>query len=138
MRRKSVLLVEDEQSIRESLVELFESDGVDVATATTLAEAQQQLRDRTVDLVITDLQLGTRRDGGLQVTGAAGMLASEVVVVVLTAYPDDSNRLAARRLGAMHFLEKPVDLEIIARIAAGHGIPTALSPDPFRSPSVIQ
>ena len=136
MRKKSVLLVEDEPSIRESLVELFESDGVDVATAATLAEARQHLRDRMIDLVITDLRLGTRRDGGLQVTGVAGMLAADVAVVVLTAYPDDDNRLAARRLGATHFLQKPVDLEIVARIAADYGIPTALIAEPTRSPFI--
>ena len=127
MRRKSVLLVEDEVSIRESLVELFESDAVQVCTAASLGEARRQLCDRSVDLVITDLRLGPRRDGGLQVTGAAGMLAADAAVVVLTAYPDDDNRLAARRLGATHFLQKPVDLEIIARIAAIYGVPTAVA-----------
>ena len=126
MQRKSVLLVEDEPSIRESLAELFESDGVDTFTAATLAEARQHLRERTVDLVITDLRLGARRDGGLQVMAAAGLLAADAGVVVLTAYPDDANRSAAQRLGATHFLQKPVDLDVIARIAEEHGIATAI------------
>ena len=34
--------------------------------------------------------------------------------------------IAAGRLGAAHFLQKPVDLDIIARIATAHGIPTSL------------
>lgn len=126
MRRKSVLLVEDEESIRDSLVELFESDGVDTVAASTVAEAQRWLGDRVVDLVITDIRLGSQRDGGLQVMAAAGMLAADALVIVLTAFPDENNRLAAERLGATHFLQKPVDLDIIARIAAEHGIPTAL------------
>ena len=126
MHRKSVLLVEDEPSIRESLVELFESDGVIAFTAGTSAEARRHLQDQPVDLVITDLRLGSQRDGGLQVLGAAGLLAADAGVVVLTAYPDEANRLAAQRLGATHFLQKPVDLDVIARIAGEHGIPTAL------------
>jgi DNA-binding NtrC family response regulator len=126
MYRKSVLLVEDEDSIRESLVELFESEGVDVFTAATLSAAQQHLKDRPVDFLITDLRLGSKRDGGLQVMAAAGLLAADAAVVVLTAYPDDANRLAAERLGATHFLQKPVDLDVIARIAAAYGIRTAL------------
>ena len=126
IRRKSVLLVEDEESIRESLVELFESDGVDTVTAATVADAQRFLGNRLVDLVVTDIRLGAKRDGGLQVTAAAGMLAADAPVIVLTAFPDENNRLAAQRLGAAHFLQKPVDLDIIARIAGEHGIPTAL------------
>ncbi len=127
MRRKSVLLVEDEESIRESLAELFESVDVDTVTAATVAEAQRWLGDRPVDLVVTDIRLGSKRDGGLQVMAAAGMLAGDAPVIVLTAFPDEGNRLAAQRLGATHFLQKPVDLAIIARIASEHGIPTAMA-----------
>jgi len=134
MDRKFVLIVEDEESIRESLVELFESEEVEIFTAATLAEARQHLQLRTVDLIVTDLRLGAKRDGGLQVMAAAGLLAADAAVVVLTAYPDDANRLAAERLGATHFLQKPVDLDIIARIAAAHGIPSALITDPFPLP----
>ena len=132
MRKKSVLVVEDEESIRESLVELFESDDVDTLSAATVAEAQRCLGDRTVDLVVTDIRLGSKRDGGLQVMAAAGILAADAPVIVLTAFPDENNRLAAERLGATHFLQKPVDLDIIARIATAHGIPTALSLPPRR------
>ena len=127
MRRKSVLVVEDEESICESLVELFESDDVDTMTAATVADAQRWLGDRAVDLVVTDIRLGSKRDGGLQVMAAAGLLAADAPVIVLTAFPDENNRLAAHRLGAAHFLQKPVDLAIIARIATEHGISTALS-----------
>ena len=138
MRRKSVLVVEDEESIRESLVELFESDDVDTVSAATVEEAQRCLGHGTVDLVVTDIRLGSKRDGGLQVMAAAGILAADAPVIVLTAFPDENNRLAARRLGATHFLQKPVDLDIIARIATDHGIPTALSiaPRPREGPPV--
>ena len=126
MRKKSVLVVEDEESIRESLAELFESESVDTVTAATVADAQRCLGDRAVDLVVTDIRLGSKRDGGLQVMAAAGILAADAPVIVLTAFPDENNRLAAGRLGATHFLQKPVDLDIIARIATAHGIPTSL------------
>jgi DNA-binding NtrC family response regulator len=132
MSRKSVLVVEDEQSIRESLVELFEAGSTDIQAAATLDHALRFLADRPVDLVITDLRLGSKRDGGLQVMAAAGLLAPDATVIVLTAYPDDANRHAAKRLGATHFLQKPVDLDVIARMAAALGIATALI-DPVSS-----
>lgn len=125
---RAVLVVEDEPGIRDVLAELFEVDGTAIATAATLEEAKAALASREYDLVVTDLRLGGRRDGGLQVTAAAGLLSPDATVVVLTAYPDDDNRCACARLGATHFLEKPVDLAVIATLAAQCGVPTALAP----------
>mgnify|MGYP001224295068 FL=1 len=124
---KSVLVVEDEQSIRDILVELFEVEGNVVTAAELLPHALEKLRSQRFDLVITDLRLGGKRDGGLQVMALAGMLSPDATVLVLTAYPDDSNRQASFRLGALHFLEKPVDLATIAQYAASAGVRTALA-----------
>ena len=124
---KSVLVVEDEQSIRDVLVELFDVDGNVVIGAEFLPDALERLRAQRFDLIITDLRLGGKRDGGLQVMALAGMLSPDATVVVLTAYPDDSNRQASIRLGALHFLEKPVDLATIAQHAATAGVRTAFA-----------
>jgi CheY-like chemotaxis protein len=124
---KSVLVVEDEQSIRDILVELFEVDGNAVTSAELLPEALDKLRTQRFDLIVTDLRLGGKRDGGLQVMALAGMLSPDAMVLVLTAYPDDSNRQASFRLGALHFLEKPVDLATIANYAATVGVRTAFA-----------
>jgi len=122
---KVVLIVEDEQSIRDALVELFDVDENVVHSAELLPDALEKLRTQRFDLVVTDLRLGGKRDGGLQVLALTGMLSPDATVVVLTAYPDDSNRQASFRLGALHFLEKPVDLVIIANHAAAAGVRTA-------------
>ena len=124
---KSVLVVEDEQSIRDVLVELFDVDGNAVIGAELLPDALERLRMQRFDLIVTDLRLGGKRDGGLQVMALAGMLSPDATVLVLTAYPDDSNRQASLRLGALHFLEKPVDLATIAQHAATAGVRTAFA-----------
>jgi DNA-binding NtrC family response regulator len=126
---RRVLVVEDEQSIRDILAELFDVDGSEVHTAATLDEAKAALTRRVFDLIVTDLRLGGKRDGGLQVMAASGLLSPDGTVIVLTAYPDDDNRHASIRLGATHFLEKPVDLSTIAELAADAGVPTAMFPD---------
>lgn len=123
-----VLIVEDEQSIRDVLVELFDVDGTRVESAATLAEAKEVLACGSFDLIVTDIRLGGNRDGGLQVMAAAGVLSPDATVIALTAYPDDSNRHASIRLGATHFLEKPVALETLAELATRVGVPTAISP----------
>jgi DNA-binding NtrC family response regulator len=124
----SVLIVEDEHSIRDVLVELFDVPGTCVESAATLDAAKAVLARRTFDLIVTDIRLGGRRDGGLQVMGAAGVLSPDAVVIALTAYPDDDNRHASLRLGAAHFLEKPVSLETLADLAARAGVSTAITP----------
>ncbi len=123
-----VLIVEDEQSIRDVLVELFDVPGSRVDSAASLDAAKAVLAHRAFDLIVTDIRLGGRRDGGLQVMAAAGVLSPAAMVIALTAYPDDANRHASHRLGATHFLEKPVSLEVLAELATAAGVPTALTP----------
>lgn len=120
-----VLVVEDESSIRDTLVEFFEVDGNQVTAAAQLTEAIDLLRRRRFDLIVTDLRLGPKREGGLQVIALAGMLSPDALVLVLTAFPDDASRQASHRLGALHFLEKPVDLGTLAAHASRIGVRTA-------------
>jgi DNA-binding NtrC family response regulator len=128
-QKNAILIVEDEQSIRDALVELFDQPANVITAAPLLPEALGALRAQTFELIVTDLRLGGKRDGGLQVMGLAGMLSPDALVLVLTAFPDEDNKHASARLGALHFLEKPVDLATIAALAAEHGIPTALRPE---------
>ena len=126
----SVLIVEDELSIRDILAELFEVGGVEPLAVGSLGDAKQALARQPWDLIVTDLRLGGKRDGGLQVMAMAGMLAPNATVIVLTAFPDEDNRHASLRLGATYFLQKPVDLSVIANLAARHGVASALCPHP--------
>lgn len=123
----AVLLVEDDQSIRDVLVELFDVEGTDVTAVATLDDAKQALARRTYDLIVTDLNLAGKRDGGLQVMAAAGLLSTDAPIIVLTAFPDEANRSASHRLGATYFLEKPADLAAIATLATRHGVRTAMN-----------
>jgi len=109
-------------------VELFEVEGTSTTAVATLPEAKQALETGAFDLIVSDIRLGGKRDGGLQAMAAAGLLSPDATVIVLTAYPDDDNRRASLRLGATHFLEKPVDLTTIASLAAQHGVATAVFP----------
>ncbi len=124
----SVLIVEDEPCIRDVLAELFDIRGVVVDSAATAEQAREYLANRAYSLILTDIRLGGTRHGGLQVMAVAGVLAPEATIIALTAFPDEATRAAARRLGASHFIEKPVTLERIAELAGFAGVPTAMSP----------
>ena len=125
---RGVLLVEDEQNIRDVLTELFDVEGTEVEAVGTLAEAKLALARRTFDLIVTDIRLGGKRDGGLQVMAASGLVSPDATIIALTAYPDLDNREASMRLGATHFQEKPEDLTTLAALAAGAGVASALAP----------
>ncbi len=134
---KRILIVEDEISIREALVDLFASPETTVVAAATLSDAKVAIfADQPLDLIVTDLRLGGNRDGGLQVLAAAGLVHQTTPVIVLTAFPDDDNRHASERLNATYFLEKPVDLTVIARLALDHGVLSALSPFKSSGPTM--
>jgi DNA-binding response OmpR family regulator len=96
----AVLIVEDHQSARDILIELFAVDGTDVNAVATLDDAKRALGRQTYELSVTDLNLAGKRDGGLQVMAAAGLLSTDAPIIVLTAFPDESNRNASHRLGA--------------------------------------
>lgn len=121
---RRVLIVEDDPDIRELLVELFDAVA-DVVAAGTLDDALEALRRAPFDFVVTDLQLGTKRDGGYQVIGVGALLSPDATFVVLTAYADAESRAAAQRLSAAHFLTKPVDLEALARLTPWNAGPAA-------------
>lgn len=124
----SILIVEDESSIREALADLFDVAGTSVTAVDSLDAAKAALGVSAFDLIISDIRLGPKHDGGLQVMGAAGLLSPSATVIALTAYPEQDNRLASLRLGATYFLEKPVDLETIAKLAAKHNVASSIFP----------
>jgi len=102
-----VLVVDDEQSMREVLELLLERAGYGVSTAATLADAKQRLEGGVVDLVISDFRLG--RDSGLDVLKAAVRSPSHPEVIIITAFGTPASAVAAMRQGAYDYIAKPFD-----------------------------
>lgn len=102
-----VLVVDDEQSMREVLELLLERAGYGVSTAATLADAKQRLEGGVVDLVISDFRLG--RDSGLDVLKAAVRAPSHPEVIIITAFGTPASAVAAMRQGAYDYIAKPFD-----------------------------
>jgi DNA-binding NtrC family response regulator len=95
---KRILIVDDEQSMREMLVILLKKEGLDVRSAGSRAEAAATLRQGPVDLVLTDVKLP---DGdGLEILRHVKAASPETAVVVMTAYGTAEMAVAARKLGA--------------------------------------
>ncbi|NOY44912.1 MAG: sigma-54-dependent Fis family transcriptional regulator [Deltaproteobacteria bacterium] len=100
-----ILVVDDEQSMREFLAILLGREGYAVDTAADRAEAERTLTSTSYDLVITDLKLP---DGtGLDVLGAARRQDPDAQVVVITAFGTAESAVEAMKAGAYDYLTKP-------------------------------
>jgi two-component system response regulator PilR (NtrC family) len=106
---KRILIVDDEQSMREMLVILLKKEGLDVRPAGSRAEAAATLREGPVDLVLTDVKLP---DGdGLEILRHVKAASPETAVVVMTAFGTTEMAVAARKLGAEAYILKPFDVD---------------------------
>jgi two-component system response regulator PilR (NtrC family) len=102
-----ILIVDDEQSIREVLELLFMRAGHAVETAGTLGEARAALAARPIDLVVSDFRIG--QDSGLDVLKAARALSPPPEVILITAYGTPASAVEAMRQGAYDYISKPFD-----------------------------
>ncbi len=107
-----ILIVDDEQSMREWMRLLFKSEGYDVLTAKDGVEARELVASEYVDLVLTDIRMP--RLGGLDLLKAIKEIAPETIVMMMTAHftQDSADWNEARRMGATELLEKPFDNEL--------------------------
>lgn len=109
-RKHSLLLVDDESSILQTLRLVFENEGYEVITAASCAEALDILHDsHKFDAVITDLNM-EREDIGLEVARAAQKVKPKPAIVIYTGFASVPNSRAALDLGVDYMAHKPVEL----------------------------
>jgi DNA-binding NtrC family response regulator len=105
----SVLIIDDEAGIRESLQTLLELEGYDVETAATGQQGLNRLSQRTFDLILLDLALPDRN--GLDILAELRAQDPGVSVIMITAYGTIENAVRAMQSGAANFVQKPWDNE---------------------------
>jgi DNA-binding NtrC family response regulator len=105
----SVLIIDDEAAIRESLQTLLEIEGYEVETASDGAEGLARLAERPFDLVLLDFALPERN--GIEILQDIRERDSELAVIMITAYGTVENAVNAMQAGATNFIQKPWDNE---------------------------
>ncbi len=105
----TILIIDDETSIRESLETLLEMEGFDVASAASAGEGLARLAERPADAVLLDFALPDRN--GLEVLREIRDRDPDLPVIMITAYGTVENAVAAMRGGANNFIQKPWDNE---------------------------
>ena len=120
MAKEHILVVDDEQNMRNTLVFILETANYQVTTAAEGREALEEIlaareNGRPVDLLITDMRLPGLT--GLQLIDELNYLKIKIPVLLITAYGDRSLFLELRRTGCADYLDKPFDYkELVKRV----------------------
>ncbi|MDB4892147.1 MAG: hypothetical protein JWL61_4002 [Gemmatimonadetes bacterium] len=107
----SVLVVDDDRTVRETLADFFDTLGYAARTAATASEGRQAAAEHAPDVVLVDLRLPDA--SGLTLLEALRADDPELGVIMLTGHSDVPTAVRAMQAGALDFLEKPVDLEAL-------------------------
>jgi DNA-binding NtrC family response regulator len=105
----SVLIVDDEAEIRESLQTLLEMEGYEVETAGTGHQGLSRAGERSFDLILLDLALPDRN--GMDILMDLHSQDPGQPVIMITAYGTVENAVRAMQSGAVNFIQKPWDNE---------------------------
>ncbi len=106
MRR--ILIVDDDESIRMIFKKVLENSGYEVETASNGIQALGILENEKFDIYILDLKMPEM--DGITLLEEIKKRGYEGIPIILTAYGDKDSALAALKLGAYDFLEKPISI----------------------------
>ena len=113
----SILIVDDEAAIRESLQTLLEMENYSVECAATGEEGLNRIAERPFDLVLLDFALPDKN--GLEILRDIRERDRDLSVIMITAYGTVENAVLAIQAGATNFIQKPWDNEkLLADIQA--------------------
>jgi DNA-binding NtrC family response regulator len=105
----NILIVDDEQSYRQLLSLVFESDGHSVRTAMNGRQALETLRSEPADVIISDVKMPDI--DGIEMLRAVRETLPDLGVVLMTAFASVETAREAFKLGADDFIQKPFDVE---------------------------
>jgi two-component system, NtrC family, response regulator AtoC len=117
----TILVVDDEEGIREYLADALSDQGNTVVQAADGVEALGHLAKRSFEVMITDLRMPGALDG-IDLLRKARAESPEMEVIVLTAFGSVDSAVEAMKLGAFDYLQKPVASPAELRLLVGRAL----------------
>ena len=114
--KKRILVVDDEQIVRDSCQRALTDAGYTVHTVGSGRDALKACRDEPVDVMLTDLRMPDM--DGFEVIRAVRKEFPEVRVVIITGYPSRESAAQAAQFGIFDYLEKPLSPARLSRATA--------------------
>jgi DNA-binding NtrC family response regulator len=106
-----VLLIDDEQDFMDVLAERMRDRGMQVSTTTSPVEALDRAEAESFDAVILDLMMPEMN--GLDALTRLREKNPDLQVILLTGHATVEKGIEAMKLGALDFLEKPIDIQAL-------------------------
>lgn len=106
-----ILLVDDDESIRDSLSMFFEGEGIRIQTLGTAEDAIEVLKQQSYDVIITDYRLPGM--DGLAFLKHVRTLCPDAFKILITAYGGYEVLIAIAGLGVTEYIEKPFSARLI-------------------------
>ena len=128
----TILIVDDELSMREFLSILLEKDGHQVLTGSDGSRALEQLQQHDVDLVITDIRMSGMT--GLELLKEIKEYYPQLPVLLITAFASPDDAVQAMKNGAFDYITKPFKVDDILNVIAS-ALNTKQSLTPRSQPS---
>jgi two-component system OmpR family response regulator len=116
---KRIVLVEDDNALRENYIEAFKRQGYQAVGYSNRIDAQAALSVRLPDLVIIDIGLQGEFDGGFKLCQMLRKDSVTLPIIFFTARDNDIDTVSGLRMGADDYLTKDISLpHLLARISA--------------------
>ncbi|TRZ77910.1 MAG: sigma-54-dependent Fis family transcriptional regulator, partial [Deltaproteobacteria bacterium] len=112
-----ILVVDDDEGIREFLEIMLTREGYDVTTAPDATKALNRCKKENFDLILTDLRMP--KVDGIEFLKAVKDISQETMVILITAYASPETAVSAMKEGAYDYVEKGFDIEDIKNIISG-------------------
>ena len=111
LKEMKILLIDDDEWIRDSLCILFEYEGCHLLALETAEEAMEALKRQDYDIIIVDYKLPGM--DGLEFLRRIQESHPNVMKMLITAYGSEEVVSEAKRLGAQDFVQKPFTSEVV-------------------------
>lgn len=116
---KKIVLVEDDDIIRENYTELLDDEGFEVKSFRNREEAMASFSQELPDIAILDISLEQEREGGFQLCMYLRQKSPILPILFLTSHGSEIDKISGFRLGADDYLTKDISIEyLIVRIDA--------------------
>lgn len=113
-RKLSILIVDDEDSVRDSLFNWFIEDGYHVECAENANKALSMLENEEFDIILADIKMPGM--DGLEMLRRIKLLKSDAIVIVMTAFATVDTAVQALKDGAFDYVTKPFDPDDLSHL----------------------